>query len=82
MNKRIKATVTREREVNMFAELSHGHSVLLDNAKQKRDGYLYEAMSCLVIAAFKSEAFLNDNRHKDVCPLGAYRPNPLQEQIA
>lgn len=43
----------------MFGELSHGNYVLLDNAKQQKDGYFYEIMSCLVVAAFKYEAFIN-----------------------
>jgi hypothetical protein len=60
MSDHIKATVSREREVNMFAELSHGHGVLLENLREQRDGPLYEAMSCLIVAAFKFEAFLND----------------------
>ena len=60
MSDRIKAVVSREREVNMFAELSHGHHVLLDNLREQRSGHVYEAMSCLIVAAFKFEAFLND----------------------
>ena len=59
MGDRIQATVTRSRNMNMFAELSHGNWVLLENASKERDGYLYELMSCLVFAAFKHEAFLN-----------------------
>jgi hypothetical protein len=43
----------------MFGELSHANYVLLDNAKRKNDGYFYEVMSCLVISAFKHEAFIN-----------------------
>lgn len=56
---RIKARVSRSRDVNMFGELSHANYVLLENAKRQNDGYFYEIMSCLVFAAFKHEAFIN-----------------------
>lgn len=59
MTMKIDATVSRERDVNMFAELSHGNWSILDRAKEKRDGYHYELMSCLMFAAFKHEAFIN-----------------------
>lgn len=59
MEDHIKAKVSRSRDVNMFGELSHANYVLLDNAKRKNDGYFYEVMSCLVISAFKHEAFIN-----------------------
>lgn len=59
MEDRIKAKVSRSREVNMFGELSHANRILLDNATQENDGYFYELMSCLVFAAFKHEAFIN-----------------------
>lgn len=59
MDNHIKAVVSRERDHNMFAELSAAHHVLLENAKQQRDGYFYESLSCLIFAAFKFEAFLN-----------------------
>ncbi|WP_417737362.1 hypothetical protein [Rosistilla oblonga] len=55
-----KSIVPREREVNMFAELSHGHFVLCENLREQRSGHQYESMSCLIVAAFKFEAFLND----------------------
>jgi len=56
---RERATVTRERDVNVFAELSHGNAVILENAQEKRDGYYYEAIASVVFSAFKFEAFLN-----------------------
>ncbi len=59
MEAKIEATVTRKRNVNMFAELSHGNWSILDRAKEQRDGYHYELMSCLIFAAFKHEAFIN-----------------------
>lgn len=52
---KIKAT----RHVNVFAELSHGNSVLLENAKEQRPGYHYETLAAVLMAAFKFEAFLN-----------------------
>jgi hypothetical protein len=55
----VKARVSRSRDVNMFGELSHANYVLLNNAKRLNVGYFYEIMSCLVIAAFKHEAFIN-----------------------
>jgi len=59
MDNPIKAVVSRERDQNMFAELSAAHRVLLENAQEQRDGYFYEFLSCLILAAFKFEAFLN-----------------------
>ena len=59
MDTEIDARVSRSRNVNMFAELSHGNWSILDRAKEKRDGYHYELMSCLMFAAFKHEAFIN-----------------------
>ncbi len=59
MDEMIDATVSRSRNVNMFAELSHGNWSILDRTKEKRDGYHYELMSCLTFAAFKHEAFIN-----------------------
>jgi hypothetical protein len=59
MSDRIKASVSRSRDVNMFGELSHANRVLLENAKAKNEGSFYEFMSCLIFAAFKHEAFVN-----------------------
>ena len=59
MDTKIDARVSRSRNVNMFAELSHGNWSILDRAKEKRDGYHYELMSCLMFTAFKHEAFIN-----------------------
>lgn len=56
-NTRSKITATRH--VNVFAELSHGNSVLLENARKCRPGYHYETLASVVMAAFKFEAFLN-----------------------
>ncbi len=54
-----KSIITATRHVNVFAELSHGNLVLLQNAKEKRPGYHYETLAAVVMAAFKFEAFLN-----------------------
>ena len=59
MEDHIKAKISRSRDVNMFGELSQANHVLLDNAKLQNDGYFYEIMSCLVVAAFKHEALIN-----------------------
>ena len=64
METKIDATVSRKRDVNMFAVLSHGNWSILDRAKEKRDGYHYELMSCLMFAAFKHEAFINHLGYK------------------
>jgi hypothetical protein len=56
---KIRATISRSRNVNMFGELSQANWVLLENAMKKLPGYSYELMSCLVFAAFKHEAFIN-----------------------
>ena len=56
---RVKAVVTRQREFRAFAELSHAHWVILDNAKTKRDGWFYECLTANILAAFKVEAYLN-----------------------
>ena len=59
MTEKTEARVSRSRNVNMFAELSYGNWCILDRTKEKRDGYHYELMACLIFAAFKHEAFVN-----------------------
>jgi hypothetical protein len=56
----VKATVKRERKVSMYSELRQANFVLLKNAKLKRDGYIYEHLSCIIMTAFSFEAFMND----------------------
>ena len=56
---KVQATVRRSRQVNTFAELSHANRVLLENAEQKREGWFYECLTTIVMAAFKFEAYLN-----------------------
>ena len=59
MEDRIKARISRSRDVNMFGELSYANYVLLENATRQNDGYFYELMSCLIVTAFQHEAFIN-----------------------
>ena len=56
---KVKATVKRERNANTSAELSHANWILLENTEQKREGWFYECLTTIVVAAFKFEAFLN-----------------------
>ena len=56
---RVKAKVKRWRAVNTSAELSHANWVLLENTEQQRDGWFYECLTTLMVAAFKFEAYLN-----------------------
>ncbi len=58
-DERIKADVKRERDVKTFAILSNANCVLLANAEKKRDGWFYECMTPILMAAFKFEAYLN-----------------------
>lgn len=59
MSDQVSATVDRKRFYNPFAELSHANGVLLANAKEQHDGWLYECMTSILISAFSFEAFLN-----------------------
>jgi hypothetical protein len=54
-----KSKIISERYVNVFAELSHGNHILLENAKERMEGYHYETIASIIVAAFKFEAFLN-----------------------
>jgi len=56
---RVRAEVTRSRDFRGFAELIHAHWVILDNAKGKREGWLYECLTANILAAFKMEAYFN-----------------------
>lgn len=55
-----KIEVSRKRRFNPYTELSHGHAVLLENLREQKEGWHYEAMACNVVAAFKCEAVLNE----------------------
>jgi hypothetical protein len=56
---KIIASVKRTREFRAFAELSHANRVLLENAQEQREGWLYECMASILTSAFKIEAYLN-----------------------
>lgn len=51
--------VNRDREVNMFGELSHANHVILENSRRENDGCFHEFLSSILISAFKFEALLN-----------------------
>ena len=82
METKIDATVSRKRDVNMFAVLSHGNWSILDRAKEKRDGYHYELMSCLMFAAFKHEAFINHLGYKLIPNWNELERKPHRDKIA
>lgn len=58
-SERVRAEVSRSRDFRAFAELSHAHWVILDNAKARREGWLYECLTANILAAFKMEAYFN-----------------------
>jgi hypothetical protein len=58
-DRQIIARVKRKREFRAFAELSHADWVLLENAREQREGWLYECMASILISAFKVEAYIN-----------------------
>jgi hypothetical protein len=59
-SRNVKAKVKRERRFHPYGELRHANWVLLENAREKRDGCLYECMTAILMSAFKFEAFLNE----------------------
>ena len=81
METKIDATVSRKRDVNMFAVLSHGNWSILDRANEKRDGYHYELMSCLMFAAFKHEAFINHLGYKRIPNWDELNANPTGTRL-
>ena len=82
MATKIDATVSRKRDVNMFAVLSHGNWSILDRAKEKREGYHYELMSCLMFAAFKHEAFINHLGFALISSWNELERKPHREKMA
>ena len=58
MGKR-KVKVSKERQVNTYAEMWHASSVMLRQAKKDPDGSYYQLMASLIFTAFTLEAFLN-----------------------
>lgn len=58
-SRRVRAEIKRSRSFRGFAELCQAHWVILENAKAKRDGWLYECLTANILAAFKMEAYFN-----------------------
>jgi hypothetical protein len=58
-SRRVRAEIERSRSFRGFAELCQAHWVILENAKTKRDGWLYECLTANILAAFKMEAYFN-----------------------
>lgn len=54
-----KAKVSKERQVNTYAELWHASNVMLEKAKKDPKGSYYQLMASLIFTAFTLEAFLN-----------------------
>jgi len=82
MATKIDATVSRSRHVNMFAERSHGNWSIPDRTKEKRAGYHYELISCLMFAAFKHEAFINHLGYALVLNWDDLERKPNREKMA
>ncbi|RJQ78544.1 MAG: hypothetical protein C4519_11965 [Desulfobacteraceae bacterium] len=57
--KDVKLEIEHEREFKPYVELSRANRIILDNARQKRDGWLYECMSSILISAFQFEGLIN-----------------------
>lgn len=57
--KKLKARVSKTRNVNTYAALWHGSSVLLQHAETEAKGSLWVFMSSLLLTAFTFEAYLN-----------------------
>ncbi len=54
-----KANVSKERQVNTYAEIWHASNVMLYKAKEDPNGSYYQLMASLVFTAFTLEAYLN-----------------------
>jgi hypothetical protein len=54
-----KAEVSKERQINTYAEMWHASYVMLDKAKKDPEGSYYQLMASLIFTAFTLEAFLN-----------------------
>ena len=57
--KESRLEIEHERKFKPYAELSRANRIILDNARQKRDGWLYECMSSILISAFRFEGLTN-----------------------
>lgn len=54
-----KAKVSKERQVNTYAEMRHASRVILEKAEQDPEGSFYQVMASLIFTAFMMEAYLN-----------------------
>lgn len=54
-----KIRVSRERQVNTYAELWHASHVMLYKAKETTGGSFHQFMASLIFTAFMMEAYLN-----------------------
>ena len=54
-----KARVSKERQVNTYAEMWHASNVMLLKANKDPEGSYYQLMASLIFTAFTLEAYLN-----------------------
>lgn len=54
-----KAKVSKERQVNTYAEMWHASHVILEKADKDPEGSFYQVMASLIFTAFMMEAYLN-----------------------
>src|SRR4030042_2406745 len=55
----MKAKISKERQVNTYAEMWHASNVMLDKVKENPEGSFYQLMASLIFTAFTLEAYLN-----------------------
>ena len=55
----MKAKISKERQVNTYAEMWHASNVMLGKAKENPEGSFYQLMASLIFTAFTLEAYLN-----------------------
>ncbi|MCJ7653693.1 MAG: hypothetical protein MUO97_00050 [Dehalococcoidia bacterium] len=55
----MKAKISKERQVNTYAEMWHASDVMLGKAKENPEGSFYQLMASLIFTAFTLEAYLN-----------------------
>lgn len=55
----MKAKISKERQVNTYAEMWHASNVMLGKATENPEGSFYQLMASLIFTAFTLEAYLN-----------------------
>jgi hypothetical protein len=55
----MKAKISKERQVNTYAEMWHASYVMLGKAEENPEGSFYQLMASLIFTAFTLEAYLN-----------------------